>query len=449
MRNLSSACMKSAKKCRNCRAPAERSHRVRHTGARSANTTPPRGHSRGLDDPSDPHESAHHSGIGHRCRDRACGGLLPPCGRASCTALSTRRAPARAPHTPHRNEEAAPRATAARPARTVRCARPPCARRHEHRAAQQHASGSPPSAPCWAARRAPARLQGSCEQRARPREGAAAAGWRLRFEFAPVGEGPDGRRGRLGRARVRKRRCAGTVVAPARPTAAKVRRAHAAIARVPRHRLAAARVAPVCSKREKEITSAPLIAARGRALDARCGLECCHHDARWRKRGRGGRAVCAIGVRPGGPIACICRRTGHEVEELCSLARFDASDHRPETWGGRAVGRVLRYRWVQSRWRQASPDSSRYVDQRLGLRLKSLGGQVVGKGIMRTKSPACERTSPEEIMRANGHAGRGGEASPKGDVTALRPAALRARRGPIEGRSLAASSGKRGGGPCS
>jgi hypothetical protein len=77
---------------------------------------------------------------------RACGGLLPPCGRASCTALSTRRAPARAPHTPHRNEEAAPRATAARPARTVRCARPPCARRHEHRAAQQHASGSPPSA---------------------------------------------------------------------------------------------------------------------------------------------------------------------------------------------------------------------------------------------------------------------------------------------------------------
>ena len=218
-----------------------------------------------------------------------------------------------------------------------------------------------------AARRAPARPQGSCEQRARPREGAAAAGWRLRFEFAPVGEGPDGRRGRLGRARVRKRRCAGTVVAPARPTAAKVRRAHAAIARVPRHRLAAARVAPVCSKREKEITTAPLIAARGHALDARCGLECCHHDARWRKRGRGGRAVCAIGVRPGGPIACICRRTGHEVEELCSLARFDASDHRPETWGGRAVGRVLRYRWVQSRWRQATLDSSRYVDQRLGL----------------------------------------------------------------------------------
>ena len=46
-----------------------------------------------------------------------------------------------------------------------------------------------------AARRAPARPQGSCEQRARPREGAAAAGWRLRFEFAPVGEGPDGRGG--------------------------------------------------------------------------------------------------------------------------------------------------------------------------------------------------------------------------------------------------------------
>eukprot|EP00966_Prymnesium_polylepis_P268147 6194702-Prymnesium_polylepis.1 len=43
------------------------------TGARSANTTPPRGHSRCGDDSSDPHASAHHSGIGHRCRDRACG----------------------------------------------------------------------------------------------------------------------------------------------------------------------------------------------------------------------------------------------------------------------------------------------------------------------------------------------------------------------------------------
>ena len=57
--------------------------------------------------------------------------------------------------------------------------------------------------------------------------------------------------------------------------------ANAAIARVPRHRLAAARVAPVCSKREKEITSAPLIAARGHALDARCGLECCQGSRRW------------------------------------------------------------------------------------------------------------------------------------------------------------------------
>ena len=49
------------------------------------------------------------------------------------------------------------------------------------------------------------RLQGNCEQRARASEGVAVAGWRQRFELAPTGNGPDGRRGGLGRARVRKR----------------------------------------------------------------------------------------------------------------------------------------------------------------------------------------------------------------------------------------------------
>eukprot|EP00966_Prymnesium_polylepis_P200407 4644193-Prymnesium_polylepis.1 len=74
---------------------------------------------RGGDDPSDPHESAHHSGIGHRCRGRACGGLLPPCGCASCT-RSEHPPRTRAPRpTPQRGSRA-PRATAARPARTVR-----------------------------------------------------------------------------------------------------------------------------------------------------------------------------------------------------------------------------------------------------------------------------------------------------------------------------------------
>ena len=146
-------------------------------------------------------------------------------------------------------------------------------------AALQHA----PVAPRLQAGGAPraARPQGDGEQRVRASEGATAAGWRLRFQLVLAREGPDGRRGGLGRARVRKRCCAAAGVAAARPTAAKARRARAAAARVPRHMLAAARFAALCSKHATEVATAPLIAARGHALDARCGLECCQGSRRW------------------------------------------------------------------------------------------------------------------------------------------------------------------------
>eukprot|EP00966_Prymnesium_polylepis_P128946 2982072-Prymnesium_polylepis.1 len=50
-------------------------HITCNTGARSAQTPPPRGHPGGGDAPSDPHEPGHRSGVGHRCGGRACGGL--------------------------------------------------------------------------------------------------------------------------------------------------------------------------------------------------------------------------------------------------------------------------------------------------------------------------------------------------------------------------------------
>ena len=63
---------------------------------------------------------------------------------------------------------------------------------------------------------------------------------------------------------------------------------------------------------------------------------------------------------------------------------------------------------------------------------------------MRTKSRACEAPAQKEIMRANGHAGQGGEASPKVGVAALRPAALQARREDLKARSQDAKDGSGG-----
>ena len=69
-------------------------------------------------------------------------------------------------------------------------------------------------------------------------------------------------RGWLGRARVRKRRCAAAGVAAAHPTAANVRRSRAAIARVPYYQFAAARGVPFCSQAATKMLAAPSPSSR-------------------------------------------------------------------------------------------------------------------------------------------------------------------------------------------
>ena len=172
-------------------------------------------------------------GRGPAARAAARPGAAPAPARAAAHGAQTSASPVGA-----RLQATSRRATAPLPAPPLSASRccPPCGSRRALRRRPSLRVVLPPGAACRAApaaalQHAPvaprlqaggaprtARPQGDGEQRVRASEGATAAGWRLRFEFVPVGEGPDGRRGGLGRARVRKRCCAaaGVAAAPAR-----------------------------------------------------------------------------------------------------------------------------------------------------------------------------------------------------------------------------------------
>ena len=206
--------------------------------------------------------------------------------------------------TPRRTGARSPRAAGAAAAARVHAASPrPCARCPPRRTTAPPAAVARHPPPAAAARRGCALARadrctafagwrrlpvrrtpcGRHAASARACEGGAAAGWRRWFEIPSANHEQGRRRGGRGRARVRKRRRAGAVVAPAaaRPTAAKGQRARAAIARVPHHQLGARRASPFCACLAENVLVAPLTAARGHVLGARCALAHGHRSRRW------------------------------------------------------------------------------------------------------------------------------------------------------------------------